>query len=107
MSAVQHQLDYPGINCRQCGDNAANDEIEPGCETCPVNDWDQLTRQILALYDKCAPWDRLEPALIGPALDILGFAARDRRPARECLLSIHRHYKQYQQQQQQQGQSTP
>jgi len=100
MAALQHQLDYPGINCRQCNDNAANDEIEPGCEMCPVNDWDQPTRLILALYDKSTIGVRLEPALIVPAMDALGLAARDRRPARDCLLAMHRQIQQHIRQQQ-------
>ncbi len=104
MAALQHQLDYPGINCRQCGENVANDEVDPECQDCPVDGWDQLTRQILALYDKCSPGDRLEPGLIIPAMDSLGLAVRDRRPVRDCLTAIHRQLRKHYQQQQQENQ---
>ena len=91
------------VNCRQCRQNLEEDEIEPECEAtdapCPVNNWDMLTRQLLALYDRCCPWGELNTNAIPQAMEDLEIAPADRRLARRCLVSIHRTIKHHQQQQ--------
>lgn len=99
MAAVQFTLDYPKMNCRQCRQNLEEDEIEPGCDDCPVDDWDMLTRQLLALHDRCCPWGELIMSAVPQAMDDLEIAPADRRLARRCLISIHRAIKNHQRQQ--------
>jgi hypothetical protein len=101
MAALQFQLDYPSMNCRQCRKNLEEDEIEPECaatDDCPVNGWNILTMQLLALHDRCCPWGELIMSAVPQAMDDLDIAPGDRRLARRCLVSIHRTIKHYHQQ---------
>ncbi|KJR98791.1 MAG: hypothetical protein VR65_20025 [Desulfobulbaceae bacterium BRH_c16a] len=115
MAALQFQLDYPSVNCKQCRKNLEEDEIEPECDGqgwpsvagardgtgatgCPVNGWDMLTRQLLALHDRVCPWGELIMSAVPQAMDDLEIAPGDRRLARRCLVSIHRTIKHYHQQ---------
>lgn len=95
---MQFTLDYPKVNCRQCRQNLEEDEIDPDCAECPVDGWDMLTRQLLAVHDRCCPWGELDTKAVAQAMDDLAIAPADRRLARRCLLSIHRTIKHYHQQ---------
>jgi len=100
MAALQFTLDYPTVNCRQCRQNLEEDEIEPECSACPAEGWDMLTRQVLALHDRCCPWGELILAAVPQAMDDLEIAPSDRRLARRCLVGIHRTIKHHHQPQQ-------
>jgi len=98
MAAVQFTLDYPSVNCRQCRQNLENDDAEPDCADCPVDTWDMLTRQLLALHDRCCPWGDLIMTAVPQAMNDLEIGLADRRLARRCLVEIHRTKKLYHQQ---------
>ena len=87
------------VNCRQCRQNLEEDELAPECDTCPIEGWDLLTRQLLALHDRCCPWGELLMGAVPQAMIDMEIAPGDRRLARSCLLSIHRAIKHHQHQQ--------
>lgn len=87
------------VNCSQCRRNLEEDDIEPECSGCPVERRDLLTRQLLALHDRCCPWGDLLMSAVPQALADLEIAPVDRRLARRCLLSLHRAIKHHQHQQ--------
>lgn len=94
---MRFSLDYPGINCRQCADNLKKDEIEPGCEDCPVDSWDTDTKMLFVIYDRVCPWGELDYNSFKTAFNDLQIPIFKHRMMRRNLVAIHREIKKQQQ----------
>ncbi|MBM9605970.1 hypothetical protein [Desulfopila inferna] len=87
---MRFSLDYPGVNCRQCGTNFIEDEIEPDCEDCPVKRWDEEVNLALQLYDRACIWGELDHDAINQALKDVAIPSFHYRKYRRCVIALHR-----------------
>ena len=88
-------LDYPGVNCRQCGDNLKTDGIEPECDGCPVKDWSQITWQALGLYNQACQNRELDAAWFETALNDALIPVYKRALYRRLVTAIHHEVTRY------------
>jgi hypothetical protein len=79
----------------QCLENLKEEDIEPVCDGCPVDEWDNLTIKLLQLYDRCCLWGDLDTSLIEKQMDDIRIAGRDRRLARKAIVTMHRTVKEF------------
>ncbi len=87
---MRFRLDYPAINCRQCGTNYEEDEIEPDCEECPVSKWDDEVHTVFVLHSDACIWGDLEHGAINQALRDRLIPVKEQRKFRRCVVAMHR-----------------
>jgi hypothetical protein len=90
---VRFSLDFPGLNCRQCGTNFKEDEIAPDCDNCPVRSWDNEVNTALHIYERACIWGELDHGSINQALKDVSIAPFQYRRYRRCVIAMHRLYK--------------
>lgn len=97
------QLDYPAVNCRQCGKNFKDEQIIPDCLNCHVSKFDHTTSSIIAAYNYAAIWGELDHASITQALNDAQVSPGNRRLFRRCMIAMHRQIKEHYARQQEDG----
>lgn len=90
LAAVRFWLDYPAVNCRQCGENEQGDGIVPECDACPVRDWDRATNTVLALYSMACPGAEIDRGWLDGAFADLDIPGHERPLYRRLVLAVHR-----------------